>query len=518
MPGIYISYRRQDSGAYAGRLFDALSASLPRTRVAMDALALAPGEDFADLIQGLLGDSDVLLVVIGRDWETAKDAEGRRRLDDPRDPIRLEITSALQRDLRIVPVLVGGARMPHEPDLPPGMSSLARRQPWILRDADWARDLDGLLHLLSHLTGVPAQPPAPRAAPGADAALRQGWDRLRRLWRHDTPADGVKIARSGAGDASGADADLDAAGPDTALTPADAEPAMAGAEPPPDAFEPPREAAIPVPETASPAPEPVHLGASAPRAVRPGDEFTARFVAYVAAREAQVRDTLTRLSPGATTHLDLKTCQWQPGTRLSVRLAAKGLEVSPAEEGFVWDGRQAMLEFDVAVPAAAPLGTVVLKFDVLLDGITVARLRLDLQVAAQAAAEPAEAKVDAARTAFASYSSKDRDRVLDRVDAARIAAGLDIFLDCLSLHPGEQWKAALEREIPARDLFMLFWSTAAAESEWVEWEWRRALELKGLEAMQIHPLENGVRPPPELGELHFGSAAMYARRPAGGQG
>jgi hypothetical protein len=257
--------------------------------------------------------------------------------------------------------------------------------------------------------------------------------------------------------------------------------------------------------------EPVHLGASAPRAVKPGDEFTARFVAYTAGHEAEVRSTLAELSPRSESHLNIKTCQWQPGTEFTVRLAARNLHVAPAEQTLVWDGSKALVEFDVAVPEAAVLGTTVLKFDVLIQGITVAMLRLDLEIAAQSSSEAAQASGSAARSAFASYSSQDRQRVLDRIDAMRIAAGLDIFLDCLSLKPSEQWKRRLDSEIHQRDLFMLFWSAAAAQSQWVEWEWREALALKGLDAMQIQPLENGIKPPPELEALHFGSVAMYAR-------
>lgn len=160
---------------------------------------------------------------------------------------------------------------------------------------------------------------------------------------------------------------------------------------------------------------------------------------------------------------------------------------------------------------AMPEADTLLKFDVLIADIVVAMLRLDLEIARRAAPEPAEVSSQAARTAFASYSSTDRQRVLDRIDAVRIAAGLDVFLDCLSLKPSEQWKPRLDQEIRARDLFLLFWSQAAASSPWVEWEWREALALKGMAAMQIHPLENAVLPPPELEALHFGSVAMYAR-------
>ena len=265
--------------------------------------------------------------------------------------------------------------------------------------------------------------------------------------------------------------------------------------------------------------EPVCLGASAPRQVKPGDEFTARFVAYTAEHEGEIRATLAELSPRSESHLNIKSCQWRPGTQFSVRLVARNLSVSPEEQTLAWDGSKALVEFDVAVPEAAALVTTVLKFDVLIEGITVAMLRLDLEVARETSAEAAQASGSAARTAFASYSSQDRQRVLDRIDAMRIAAGLDIFLDCLSLKPSEQWKRRLDGEIRERDLFMLFWSAAAAQSPWVEWEWREALALKGLEAMQIQPLENDVKPPPELEVLHFGSVAMYARAgDAAGQG
>jgi len=258
--------------------------------------------------------------------------------------------------------------------------------------------------------------------------------------------------------------------------------------------------------------EAVKLGASAPGSARPGDEFTARFVAYRASDEAEVGALLTRLSARSEHRLGVKECQWKVGTTVSVRLSGRRLEVAPAEQSFVWDGTRALLEFDVSVAADAPDGTVVLKFDVLVDGIVVAGLRMDLLIGASAAtAPPASVTTQAARSAFASYSSKDRERVLDRLAAVRIATGLDVFLDCLALNPGEQWKPRLEREILGRDLFLLFWSSESAASQWVEWEWRMALEKKGRDAMQIHPLASGVKPPAELKDLHFGDVLMLVR-------
>jgi hypothetical protein len=261
---------------------------------------------------------------------------------------------------------------------------------------------------------------------------------------------------------------------------------------------------------------PVQLGASAPAACPPGDEFTARFVAYPPGDEAEVDALLKRLSPRSESLLGLQHCLWKPGTPVRVSLSAKGLVIDPPSQDFVWQGTRVLLAFDVTVPQTTPAGTVVLKYDVSIDGITVARLRMDLAVRPEDDKGTLHsAEVRAASTAFASYSSVDRQRVLDRVAALQISAGMDIFLDCLSLHPGEHWEPRLEDEIRRRDLFLLFWSRPASESKWVEWEWRKALAEGKKDDMEIHPLENGVMPPPELGDLHFADPAMAVRAASG---
>lgn len=262
--------------------------------------------------------------------------------------------------------------------------------------------------------------------------------------------------------------------------------------------------------------KPVRLGAAAPAACRPGDEFTARFVAYPPGDEAEVDALLRKLSPRATSQLGLQSCLWQAGTPVRVALSGKGLAIDPPTQDFVWQGERVLLNFDVTVPDTTPEGVVVLKFDAAIDGIIVARLRMDLDIRADAVAgEPNRIAAEAARTAFASYSSQDRQRVLDRVAALQISAGMDIFLDCLSLHPGQHWEARLAEEIRRRELFLLFWSQPAAHSQWVEWEWRRALAEGKKGVMEIHPLENGVLPPPELGDLHFADPAMAVRAASG---
>ena len=193
--------------------------------------------------------------------------------------------------------------------------------------------------------------------------------------------------------------------------------------------------------------------------------------------------------------MGLQTCRWQPGTNVEVVLSARGLKVAPARQQFVWQGSRSLLEFDISVPKNARQDVTVLKFDVLIEGVAVARLRLDLEISG--IANPARTAVNAkaARTAFASYSAEDRQRVLDRLAALRISAGLDIFLDCMSLHASEAWKAQLEEEIKERELFLAV-TAAASKSHW-GLGWHTAPRTRQ-ECNANSSLEVGIQPPDEL--------------------
>src|SRR5437868_1922368 len=127
MAGILISYRAGDAPGHAGRLFDRLRARLPKHPVRKDCSQVAPGEDFVQAIENAVALSDTVLVVIGRDWLNSTSVAGRQ-LDDPNDPVRLEIDAALRLKQRVIPVLVEGASMPPEPELPTAIRALARRQ------------------------------------------------------------------------------------------------------------------------------------------------------------------------------------------------------------------------------------------------------------------------------------------------------------------------------------------------------------------------------------------------------
>jgi hypothetical protein len=124
---IFINYRRDDSAASAGRLYDRLTTRFPSSGLFIDVDNLDAGVDFVEAIEQNVGSCDVLIAVIGRHWLTSSDENGRRRLDNTEDFVRLEIATALKRGIRVIPVLVDGASMPQSAELPEDLKALARR-------------------------------------------------------------------------------------------------------------------------------------------------------------------------------------------------------------------------------------------------------------------------------------------------------------------------------------------------------------------------------------------------------
>lgn len=149
MATIFISYRRIDSKAYAGRLFDRLSQHFGAGHVFMDVEGgIGRGEDFAQALQGAVDSVDAMIVLIGRQWLTCTDPDGGRRLDRPDDWVRLETAAALRRNILVLPVLVDGAAMPAESDLPDELRGLARRQAGEISDSRWGYDVSQIIDTL----------------------------------------------------------------------------------------------------------------------------------------------------------------------------------------------------------------------------------------------------------------------------------------------------------------------------------------------------------------------------------
>lgn len=146
MSGIFISYRRNDTAGYAGRLHEALSRRFGADQVFLDIGDLQPGLDFATALDQAVASADVLLALIRPHWLSITNSAGNRRLDDPNDYVRLEIATALAREgIRVVPVLVRGTSMPRADVLPDDLKSLARRHAIELSDERWDFDVGRLI-------------------------------------------------------------------------------------------------------------------------------------------------------------------------------------------------------------------------------------------------------------------------------------------------------------------------------------------------------------------------------------
>ena len=145
MPRVFISYRRDDSAGHAGRLFDRLSDHFGPGQVFMDVEGIQPGVDYIEAVQEAVQSCDVLIAVIGKEWLEASDVTGGRRLDDAADLVGIEIATALDRNIRVIPVLVRGAREPPSTDLPDALKPLARRNALELSDTRFSSDVRRLV-------------------------------------------------------------------------------------------------------------------------------------------------------------------------------------------------------------------------------------------------------------------------------------------------------------------------------------------------------------------------------------
>jgi len=178
---LFISYRRDDSAGYARALHEALAQAYGPERVFIDVDDIAAGQRFADVIHQALGDSAVLLVLIGPRWAGPR-AGAPARVHDADDFVRLELEAGLARGLHLVPVLLDGTPLPAAVDLPPSLRPLLERQALALRSQGFQADLAQLLAALQAQMGAPADaatrpatlPPGGRAVPPRRAVALAG--------------------------------------------------------------------------------------------------------------------------------------------------------------------------------------------------------------------------------------------------------------------------------------------------------------------------------------------------------
>jgi hypothetical protein len=176
MARVFISYRRSESKWAAGRLYDRLAELIGRDNLFFDVSNIEPGEDFVSRIREIVGSCDVLLAVIGPNWSTIQDGSGKPRLHNARDLVRIELAAALQRNIRVIPILVDGAAMPEEDQLPADLAILARRNAHDVSFAHFHTDLDSFVRVLQRILAGPggatlnATPPEPPKADAKTAA------------------------------------------------------------------------------------------------------------------------------------------------------------------------------------------------------------------------------------------------------------------------------------------------------------------------------------------------------------
>ena len=158
---IFISYRREDAAGYTRAIYDQVVQHFSKERVFMDVDAIEPGLPFDEAIEKAIGQCEILLAVIGQNW-LAQRAGAGPRINDPKDYVRLEIAAALSRNVRVLPVLLEGAKMPSEEELPEDLRELSLRRAVDVSHSSFRSDVENLILAVRRALGervVPSQPP-----------------------------------------------------------------------------------------------------------------------------------------------------------------------------------------------------------------------------------------------------------------------------------------------------------------------------------------------------------------------
>jgi len=488
MARIFISYRHDDAAAYAMLLRESLSERYDEDKIVLGAEAIPPGLEFVEVIDRAVGSADVVIVLIGKDW--LADPQGRRRLDDPDDFVLREIEAALERGLPVIPVLVDGAAMPSADDLPGSIKQLAWLQPLDTSVRGWRSESEALLRSVDRFLQpvvveherLPQEPPdrpwsdvepaAPREpAPGVPRALKR-WFRWkgRRVKPRQAQPQTVRVGSSSERPASEEDV--------------------------------------------------VECSVFAPPAADSLDTILVQVFAHLVGQAKDARSLAEEFDAEAERRA-VKTLEAlvRRGSRLVFDLRMSRSMVSDPVQSLVWRGRPESVQFEVAVAGGGRRDAEVGTVTVTLDSVPLGHIKFTLGVAPSGERVQDRELVgdDAKRysSAFVSYSSKDRRKVLERVQVLR-SVGIDYFQDLLDLDPGDRWERELYRGIDRCDLFLLFWSSHAKASPWVRKEVQYALDHKRGDELAPPELRPVIiegppvpQPWPEVAHLHFGDRFVY---------
>lgn len=157
---IFISYRVSDTAGETGRLVDTLKQYFYEEQIFIDIEKIEPGVDFTVAISRSLEACDVLLAIIGPNWKGLNTTTNKPRIQNADDWVRIEISTALKRNIRVVPVLVDGGILPSEDELPEDLKPLVRRQAYEISNKRWKYDTEQLIRFLIKI-GIPTKPIGP---------------------------------------------------------------------------------------------------------------------------------------------------------------------------------------------------------------------------------------------------------------------------------------------------------------------------------------------------------------------
>jgi TIR domain-containing protein len=266
----------------------------------------------------------------------------------------------------------------------------------------------------------------------------------------------------------------------------------------------------------------------APAVAAPGSQILVQAFAHLPEDAADAQAIAMEMDTDARRRMYQSL--WAPvpnGSRLDFELQMPGLTIDNPVQSLTWNRRPEPVPFGVTIPNETQPGALIGTLHVSLNAAPLGCIKFKLQIDPRAAlisvdTEPQGDRAQPYRVAFISYASKDRDEVLERVQMLT-AVGIRYFQDVLSLEPGERWAQRLEAGIDDCDLFILFWSSRAKQSEWVRKEVDYALKRKAGDDLlppEIRPvllLEKPIAEPwEELAHLHFNDRLLYFMSPGGG--
>jgi tetratricopeptide (TPR) repeat protein len=269
-------------------------------------------------------------------------------------------------------------------------------------------------------------------------------------------------------------------------------------------------------------PEPIDCTVFAPPTAPQGEAFLVQLFAHMPEQVTTARALASEFSEAAQRrgYKSLGTEIFR-GTTLTFVLVMPGLEVDEPVQSLIWSGRPESVQFGVTVPPGRNTGRLIGTVAASVNSVPVGHIKFEFTVTAansertEIDLEPVGDEARGYAMAFCSYASEDRDEVIRRVQMLT-ALGIRYFQDILDLDPGDRWQQKLYQHIDECDLFLLFWSTNARESEWVRRETDYALMRKGDDPFappEIRPIiiegPPVVRPWEELSDLHFNDRLIY---------